>query len=174
MSPVPGQGFEPPTETAPSRLHGLFAAILLVSVIDLEHYLIPNRIVYPSLAASIPLLVLAAAADQRWGSLRDALVGATLAWSLLLAVHLVSPRGMGFGDVRLAFVLGLFLGWLGLDHVLLGLFAGFFLGAVAGVVLVAVRRRSRKDAIPFGPFLALGALVTVLAGVPLLEWYQGG
>jgi leader peptidase (prepilin peptidase)/N-methyltransferase len=106
--------------------------------------------------------------------LGHALVGGGGAWLLLLLVHLVSPRGMGFGDVRLAFVLGLFLGWLGYSHVVLGLFAGFLLGSVAGIVLVVGRRRSRKDAIPFGPFLAAGALLAVLAGTPVLHWYRGG
>ena len=81
----------------------------------------------------------------------------------------VYPAGMGFGDVRLAFVLGLFLGWLSLGHVLVGIFCGFLLGAVIGVVLVVFRIRSRKDAIPFGPFLAAGAAVTVLVGDPMVQ-----
>jgi leader peptidase (prepilin peptidase)/N-methyltransferase len=79
---------------------------------------------------------------------------------------------MGFGDVRLSFILGLYLGWLGAGHVALGLFLGFFLGSVAGIALVIVRRRSRKEAIPFGPFLAAGAMVAVLVGTPLLRWYN--
>jgi leader peptidase (prepilin peptidase)/N-methyltransferase len=148
--------------------------MLVVTVIDLEHFVIPNRVVYPTLALALPLLAVAAAAEHRWDRLGHALVGGGGAWLLLLLVHLVSPRGMGFGDVRLAFVLGLFLGWLGYSHVVLGLFAGFLLGSVAGIVLVVGRRRSRKDAIPFGPFLAAGALLAVLAGTPVLHWYRGG
>src|SRR5438445_210225 len=85
---------------------------------------------------------------------KEPLRGAAVAWTLLLLVHLISPRGMGFGDVRLSFILGLYLGWLGAGHVALGLFLGFLLGSVAGIALVIVRRRSRKEAIPFGPFLA--------------------
>jgi leader peptidase (prepilin peptidase)/N-methyltransferase len=150
-----------------------FGALVAVSVIDLRHYLIPNRVVYPALAVSLPLLVVASAAGHSWDRLFDALLGAAAAWALLLLVHVVSPRGMGFGDVRLAFVLGLFLGWLGLDRVVLGLFLGFLLGAVAGVGLILLRRRTRKDSIPFGPFLALGALIAVLAGDPLIRWYLG-
>jgi leader peptidase (prepilin peptidase)/N-methyltransferase len=150
-----------------------FAALVAISVIDLRHYLIPNRVVYPALAVSIPLLVLASAAGHQWDRLFDALLGAAAAWALLLLVHVASPRGMGFGDVRLAFVLGLFLGWLGLDRVALGLFLGFLLGAVAGVALILLRRRTRKDSIPFGPFLALGALIAVVGGGPLIRWYLG-
>lgn len=152
----------------------LFASVLAISLIDLEHYIIPNRIVYPTIFLSVPLLVLAATVDSRWGHLRGAAIGAVLAWGLLLIVHLVSPRGMGFGDVRLSFVLGLFLGWLGLGHVLLGLFLGFLLGSVVGVGLVVVGRRGRKQAIPFGPFLASGTVLAVFFGAPILRWYRGG
>jgi leader peptidase (prepilin peptidase) / N-methyltransferase len=148
------------------------AALLAITAIDLEHYIIPNRIVYPTIFVAVPLLVLAAALGDQWDDLVSAGVGAVLAWGLLLLVHLVSPRGMGFGDVRLSFVLGLFLGWLSLRHVFLGLFLGFLLGSVAGLVLIALRRRGRKDHIPFGPFLAAGAVLAVLAGSPLLSWYS--
>jgi leader peptidase (prepilin peptidase)/N-methyltransferase len=150
----------------------LAASLLVVSIIDLEHYLIPNRVVYPTIALALPLLAGAAALEHSWDRLEHALIGGAAAWALLLVVHLISPRGMGFGDVRLSFVLGLYLGWLGADHVALGLFLGFLLGSVAGIALVVVRRRSRKEAIPFGPFLAAGAMVAVLVGDPLLRWYS--
>jgi leader peptidase (prepilin peptidase)/N-methyltransferase len=78
---------------------------------------------------------------------------------------------MGFGDVRLAGLLGFFLGWLGLAHVALGLFLGFLFGAVLGALLLATGRRNRRQAIPFGPFLAAGAIVAVLFGHPLLDAY---
>lgn len=148
-------------------------SMVAVTVIDLEHYLIPNRVVYPTMAAAGPLLVLAAAAGARWEALGRAALCSAAAWALLLVVHVVSPEGMGFGDVRLAAVLGLFLGWLGFGHLFLGIFLGFLLAAVAGVVLMLGGRRTRKQAIPFGPFLAAGALLAVLAGAPLLDWYAG-
>jgi leader peptidase (prepilin peptidase)/N-methyltransferase len=150
----------------------LFASLLAISLIDLEHYIIPNRIVYPTLALSVPLLVVAAAATGHWRDLEHAAIGALTAWGLLLVIHLVSPRGMGFGDVRLAFLLGLFLGWLGLSYVFLGLFLGFLFGSLVGLVLILLRRRGRRDHIPFGPFLATGALVAILAGSPILHWYR--
>ena len=149
-----------------------FAALVAVTFIDLEHYIIPNRIVYPTLFVSVPLLVLAAAAQNEWSELLRAGEGAALAWGFLLVVHLIQPRGMGFGDVRLAAVLGLFLGWLDLRHVFLGLFGGFLFGSVSSIVLIALRRRGRKDQIPFGPFLAAGAVAAVLFGSPIINWYS--
>jgi leader peptidase (prepilin peptidase)/N-methyltransferase len=78
---------------------------------------------------------------------------------------------MGMGDVKLAGVLGLFLGYLSIGHVFVGLFLGFALGAVLGVILIATGIRSRKDHIPFGPFLAAGALLCVFVGPAILDWY---
>jgi leader peptidase (prepilin peptidase)/N-methyltransferase len=83
---------------------------------------------------------------------------------------------MGFGDVRLAFILGLFLGWLDpypFGHVFLGLFLGFALGSVVGLALMALRLRSRKDHIPFGPFLAGGTVLAIFVGSPVLTAYFG-
>lgn len=150
-----------------------FASLLAISVIDFEHKIIPNRIVYPTIVTCLPLLAMAALLDGDAQSLGRALLGGAAAWALLLLVHLVSPAGMGFGDVRLAFVLGLMLGWLSLSHVVVGVFLGFALGALIGLGLVVVAGRSRKDAVPFGPFLAAGATLAVLAGQPLIDWWLG-
>jgi leader peptidase (prepilin peptidase)/N-methyltransferase len=80
---------------------------------------------------------------------------------------------MGMGDVKLAVLLGLYLGWLSLGHVLLGLLLGFVLGSVVGLGLLAAGVRGRKDHLPFAPFLAAGAVMAVLVGRPLLGWYLG-
>ena len=149
-----------------------FASLVAITFIDLEHYIIPNRVLYPTLYIAIPLLVLAAALQGDWGNLQRALAGAVGAWMFFLVLHLVSPRGMGFGDVRLSFLLGLFLGWLDLRHVFLGIFLGFLLGSIVGIVLMVLRRRGRKDHIPFGPFLAAGAVIAVLFGSTILGWYS--
>ncbi len=150
-----------------------FLCLVSVSVIDSQLQIIPNRIVYPTIFASIPLLALAALAEGEWDRLWTAVLGATLAWVALLVIHLIQPSGMGFGDVRLAFVLGLMLGWLSLGHVVAGVFLGFLLGAVVGLGLVVLGGRSRKDAVPFGPFLAAGAALAVVAGRPLFDWWLG-
>ena len=148
-----------------------FAALLAVALIDLEHFIVPNRIVFPMLAISVPLLGLAALLEGDWGRLLTGVVGAALASNGLLLINLVSPRGMGMGDVKLAILLGLFLGWLGLGHVAVGLFLGFLLGSVGGILLIALGIKTRKDPVPFAPFLAAGAVLAVLAGNGLLEHY---
>jgi leader peptidase (prepilin peptidase)/N-methyltransferase len=142
-------------------------------MIDLEHYIIPNRIVYPVGFMLVPLFALAALLGSDWSAFVRALLGACAAFGVLFVIHLISPRGMGFGDVRLCFLLGLALGWLGWDRVLVGIFAGFFYGAVIGLLLIALHLRRRNQHIPFGPFLAAGTLTVVLVGTPLLTWYRG-
>jgi leader peptidase (prepilin peptidase) / N-methyltransferase len=149
------------------------AGLVALSVIDLEHFLLPNRIVYPLAIATIVLLALAAAGDDAWTAFGRALLGGVVAMVALGLLHLVSPRSMGFGDVKLAFVLGLVLGWLGWSELVLGLFCGFLAGAVVGLALIVLRHRGRKDHLPFGPFLAFGTLVVLLWGDGILRWYRG-
>ena len=151
----------------------LFAASLIaLSAIDLEHYRLPNAILLVTLYAGVPLLLLAAIAAHRWHEFGQGVLGGIAALALLMAIHLVSPRGMGMGDVKLAGVLGLFLGFLSIGRVFLGLFLGFLLGSVIGIVLIATGVRTRKQHIPFGPFLAGGALLSVLVGAQMLGWYR--
>ena len=149
------------------------AGLVALSVIDFEQFLLPNRIVYPLAFATLALLVVAALGDGAWGDLGRALLGGVAAMAALGALHLVSPRSMGFGDVKLAFVLGLVLGWLGWSELVLGLFCGFLAGAVVGISLIVFRHRGRKDHLPFGPFLAFGTLVVLLWGDVVLRWYRG-
>jgi leader peptidase (prepilin peptidase)/N-methyltransferase len=152
----------------------LFAAALVaLSVIDLQHFLLPNRIIYPVTGASLVLLAAAAVAADDPDALWRCFACAVGAFVVFLVLHLASPRAMGFGDVRLAFLLGLVLGWLGAGEVVLGLLLGFVYGAVLGVVLLATHARSRHDHIPFGPFLAAGALTALLVGETILDWYSG-
>jgi leader peptidase (prepilin peptidase)/N-methyltransferase len=146
----------------------LAASLLAISVIDLIHYIVPNRIVYPTLAVAIPLLVGAALLDHHADSIRTAAIGSVAAWMGLLVVHLIQPRGMGFGDVRLSAILGLYLGWINLRLVLWGMLAGFVLGAVIGLGLIAFGGRGRKDPVPFAPFLAAGTTLVVLFSARLL------
>ncbi len=147
------------------------AAMVAVAAIDLEHYIVPNRIVIATLVVCVPLLALAAVFEGAWSSFATAVVGAVAAGGALLVVNLLAPRGMGMGDVKLAVVLGLLLGWIDLGHVLLGLFLGFLLGGVGGVVLITLGLRTRRDHVPFAPFLAGGAVLAVLAGEAILDWY---
>jgi leader peptidase (prepilin peptidase) / N-methyltransferase len=151
----------------------LAATLLAVSVIDLEHYIVPNRIVFPVSALSVPLLALGVLGDGGMADLQRAVLAGLAGFAVLFTLHMISPRGLGMGDVRLAFVLGLYLGWLGWGWLALGLFLGFLLGAVIGLLLVVARLRARTEHIPFAPFLSAGAVVAVLWGQPLLDWYTG-
>jgi leader peptidase (prepilin peptidase)/N-methyltransferase len=148
-----------------------FAALLAISVVDLDLFIVPNRIVWPAGLVSIPLLILAAGLGHQWHELRNALIGGAAAWLFLFIVHVINPRGMGFGDVRLAALIGLYLGWPGLGYVALGLFLAFLSGSIVGIGLIALRRKGMKSALPFGPFLALGATIAVFAGHPILQGY---
>jgi leader peptidase (prepilin peptidase)/N-methyltransferase len=150
----------------------LAGALVALSIIDLEHFILPNRIIYPVDITLVVLLAAASAVEHDWGAFGRALAGGAAAFAVFFVIHLVSPRGMGFGDVRLSFLLGLALGWLGWGEVAGGLFAGFLYGALIGVALIAVKVRGRKQQIPFGPFLALGAMTFVLFGGPVLDWYH--
>lgn len=153
----------------------LAAACLAGSLIDLEHMLLPNRLVFPSLAMAGVALTVAAGIEGEWWPLVRGGIGAALASGFLLLIALLWPRGgaMGGGDIKLALLLGLCLGWLGLGHVALGMFLGFLLGSVGGVALMALRGRTRKDHFAFGPFLAAGTLVAVWWGSQILDWYVG-
>ncbi|MCP3938305.1 MAG: prepilin peptidase [Actinomycetia bacterium] len=152
----------------------VFAAVLIaLSGIDIDTRKIPNRLLYPAVAAAIVLLGGGALLDSAADRLLWAAAGAALGFTILFAIWFIAPGGMGYGDVRLSGYIGLHLGYFGLGHVALGLFVGFLLGAVVGVVLMAVGGRSRKSAIPFGPFLAAGAVFALAVGDPILDAYLG-
>ena len=150
-----------------------FTCLVSISVIDSQRQIIPNYIVYPTIFTSIPLLALAALAQGEWDRFGHAMLGATLAWLALFVIHMISPGGMGFGDVRLAFVLGLFLGWISLSHVVTGMFLGVVLISVVGVTLAVLRLRSLQEHIAFGPFLAAGSTIAVYFGEPIIRWWSG-
>ena len=152
---------------APYAVLGL--ALVALSAVDLERFIIPNRIVYPAAAVVAPLLIVSSAVDGRWGSLWRAALAGAVAFAAFLVIHLVVPHGMGFGDVRLAALIGGATGWLGLGHAFVAFFAAFVLGAVVGVGVMAAGRGGRKTRIPFGPFMALGAVVAVAWGNPLVH-----
>lgn len=143
-------------------------ALVSISAIDLRHAIVPNRIVYPVLALTLPLLVAASLADGTPVALARAAIGGLAGFGALFLIHLVQPQGMGFGDVRLAGMIGVYLGWLSLGSVALGLVLGFVLAAVVGVGLMAAGRAGRKTRVPFAPFLAAGAMVSVFWGGPIL------
>jgi leader peptidase (prepilin peptidase)/N-methyltransferase len=148
----------------------VFSAALVALVwIDLHEFRLPREITYTALALSTPLIVIAALVDDEPERIWHALLGAGIALAVMLVIYTASRGGMGDGDVRLAPLLGLHLGYLSPGIVPIGLFLGFVLGAVVGVVAMIVGKAGRKTALPFGPFLAAGTIAAVWAGDPLLD-----
>ncbi len=150
--------------TATALVSAVFCWILVVVTrTDLEHKLIPNRIVVPGTV----LVLVARTLDDpsiEW------LVAALVAGAVLLLIAFIYPAGMGMGDVKLAAFLGAGLG----AAVVVAIFVGFLAAFVpAAVLLVRHGRAARKAAIPLGPFLALGAVVALFAGNDVLDWYLG-
>lgn len=147
----------------PSRISGLALAFLLVAVtfIDLDHQIIPNRLTYPGIAVGLLFALFL-------GRPVAALLSAAGAAALIGSIVVASRGGMGGGDVKLAGMIGAFLGWPGTA---VALFSAFILGGLVGITLLALRLRGRKDAIPFGPALAAGALVGLFWGEAVAAWY---
>lgn len=143
----------------------LFAVIgIWLSIIDILTHRLPNRIIFPSYPAVAILLVAAAFAAQDWGRLLSLAGGAAALWVFYFILRLIYPAGMGFGDVKLAGLLGLYLGFVGWSFLLWGTFAAFLLGGVWGVLLIVSRRGTAKSAIPFGPFMIVGAGLVLALG----------
>jgi len=151
----------------------LAASLLALSVIDLEHRLLPNKIIFPTGYALAVLLLLAALAEGEPRRIAWAAIGAAGAFGMFFALHFIAPGGMAYGDVRLSFLLGMAVGWLGLGLVPLFLFVAFLTSAVTGVVYAALTGQGLKASIPFGPFLALGAEMAIFVGRPLVDAYLG-
>jgi leader peptidase (prepilin peptidase)/N-methyltransferase len=147
----------------------LFAGLLALSCIDIELLVLPRNIVYPLSFAVGALLVMASGATGDWHSLEVAALSAVGWFVVFFALNAVSPRLLGFGDVRLAPMLGLSLGWLGIGYVFLGFFAANLIGAVVGIALIATKRVGRHQQLPYGVFLAAGCAVAVFAGPELLK-----
>jgi leader peptidase (prepilin peptidase)/N-methyltransferase len=150
------------------------AVLVVLSAIDVETHLLPNRLVWPAIAAGgFGVLVISGQRGDEAG-LKGALVGAAVLGGFVGLTHLVHPQGMGRGDVKLSVLLGLFVGWLAPDNLtavrlaLYALFVAFLGGGVVGLAYNLVRRRGKAE-IPFGPALALGAMIIVLASGPLVS-----
>jgi leader peptidase (prepilin peptidase)/N-methyltransferase len=145
---------------------GLAFVTLLVPValIDLEHRIIPNRLLVPFAVVAVAILAIGEPSE-----LPEHLIAGAAAGGFFLLAALAYPRGMGMGDVKLAAVMGLYLG----RAVAPALLAALIFGTVVGLVVIARvgAAAGRKTAVPFGPFLALGGLVGLFAGPAIVDWY---
>jgi leader peptidase (prepilin peptidase)/N-methyltransferase len=142
----------------------LAAALVALVWIDLHEFRLPREITYTAFALSAVAIVVAALVDDEPERIWQAALGAGIALALMGGIYLVSRGGMGDGDVRLAPLLGLHLGYLNPGIVPIGLFFGFLIGAVVGVAMMATSKAGRKTALPFGPFLAAGTVLAVFIG----------
>jgi len=155
---------------APAYLVFLWAMILL-TITDLDTKLIPNRILGPATVVGIVLLVAGHLAHQSGGDLIDAAIGGTSYFVVMLILALIVKGGLGFGDVKLAFMIGVFTGYLSLGHVLVAGIGSFLIGGVVAAFLLITRMRGRKDAVPFGPFMTIAALIALFFGQEVIHWY---
>lgn len=149
----------------------LAALSIALAAIDVDTYRLPFGLVAPSYPVAAALLGIAAFASRDGTAAWRMVAGAGVLWGLYRLLHLVYPAGMGYGDVRLAGVLGLYLGWAGWSEVFVGLAAGFLVGGVAGLTFIALGRRKLGSSIPYGPYLLAGAWIGLLAGAPIADWY---
>jgi leader peptidase (prepilin peptidase)/N-methyltransferase len=149
-------------------------SLLVVTYIDLDHRIIPDRVTLPAIAVGL-LLALVAPAAVRVGAVQSwalgTLVGGGVLWLVAWGYERATGReGMGGGDIKLLAMIGAFLGWQG---VLVTLLLASFIGSAIGIAWMLARGADTKLAIPFGPFLALGALVALFWGEQIVAWYVG-
>ena len=144
----------------------------IIFVIDLEHGLILNKVVYPSMVVALLLALLPRPWLTQWivTGIANAALGGGIGFGIFLLIVIVSRGGMGWGDVKLAALIGLATGF---PLVFFSIIMGAILGGIVAVALVIAKKRKRRETIPFGPFLALAAMITLLWGSNILSWYLG-
>ncbi len=153
---------------------GFFWALVILTVIDLEHKLLPNKIVYPTFAVGAGALTIAALLDGSTDRLLEMAIGAAIFGGFFFILAFAYPAGLGGGDLKLAFPLGMFLGYVEAPGVVLvGMFFAFVLGGVVGIAVLIVGKGGRKTQLPFGPFLAAGSMIAILWGQQILDLYLG-
>lgn len=149
----------------------LSAVGIALALIDLDHRRLPFALTAPSYPIALVLLVAAVAVERDLGRLVSAIVGLVGLFGVYRLLHAISPRGMGYGDVMLSGILGLYLGYLGWGPLFVGAFLGFLLGSVGGLLLIAARRAGLKSHVPFGPYMIAGTLIAVLGGDSIAHAY---
>ncbi len=154
---------------------------LVIMFIDWEHKLILNKVTYPMAVVALVLLGIDSLMPD-WNilgnlvflpagqpSILSGVIGGAVGFGFFLIIFLIIPGGMGLGDVKLAALIGLVTGW---PLVIVALLIGILIGGLAAIVLLLLRLKGRKDLIPYGTFLAIGPVVTLLWGVNIFHWYQ--
>jgi leader peptidase (prepilin peptidase)/N-methyltransferase len=148
----------------------LSSALIIIAFIDLQEQIIPDVISLPGIVIGLILSFIVP-----YISFINSVLGALFGGGIILIIAWVGSiifkkEAMGGGDVKLTAMIGAFLGW---RYTIISLFLGFFLGALTGIILIMAKIKKREDAIPFGPFIALGSIITLLCGEKILLWYLG-
>jgi len=147
----------------------LAATLVAQTAIDLETQRLPRSITYTAMVMGAVALTVAAIVIDEPERIWMAAVGAVIALAIMWLIYTLSKGGMGDGDVRLAPLLGMYLGWINPGIVAPGLFFGFIAGAVVGVAMMAGNRAGRRTALPFGPFMAAGTVIAIFVGQPFVD-----
>jgi leader peptidase (prepilin peptidase)/N-methyltransferase len=156
-----------------------FCLLLVIAVIDLEHQLILNRLVYPAAVIAAVFTFMFHRLDfnvmpaklNMFPNIPQAAIGCAIGLVLFLLIAILSRGGMGLGDVKMAALMGIMLGF---PSVLVAIFLAIIAGGIMAIVLLATRKKGRKQAIPFGPFLALGTMLALIWGNSIWGWYARG
>ncbi|MDD6373780.1 MAG: prepilin peptidase [Bifidobacteriaceae bacterium] len=159
-----------PAWLLPNMLY-LAAISIVVAYIDIDHHLILNVIVYPSYLVSLALLVLASAMMGNWEALKRGLICALILFVFYFVLSLIWPGGMGDGDIKLAFLLGMTLGWLGWKQFIVGAFMAFFVGGLVVLIQLTRKKVSVHGGIPFGPSMVVGTWIGIFAGQVIADLY---
>jgi leader peptidase (prepilin peptidase)/N-methyltransferase len=159
-----------PVAQLPAYLY-LMAVGVALALIDLDVQRLPDVLTLPSYPVGAALLGVASIVHHDGWSMARAAAGMAVLFAFYFTVAFIAPRGMGFGDVKLSGVLGLYLAWLGWGQLVVGAFAAFAVGAVVGIGLILFAGGGRKTKVPFGPFMLVGALIGILAGHQLADAY---
>lgn len=159
------------TAQLPAYLY-LGAIGVALAFIDLDHKRLPDVLTLPSYAVALVLLAVPAVVDGSWDAWLRAILGGLALGLFYFVLWFIYPAGMGFGDVKFSGVLGIYLGWISWGTVAMGAFVGFLLGGLVGGLLLVTGRVTRKTGIPFGPFMILGAMIAILWGQPVIDWYS--
>ncbi len=141
--------------------------LIIIFVYDLKHFIIPDRVIYPAIVTAIvfPAIGLFASGGNFYNSILSALGAAGFFLSIVLITR---GRGMGIGDIKLAFLMGIFLGW---PNILTALFIAFLSGAIIGTGLIFLKKKNLKSEVPFGPFLVAGTFISLFWGQTIINWY---
>jgi len=145
-------------------------SMIVIFVYDLKHYLIPDNVLFPAIIITFMYRLFSGVFIGNWElEIGHFLLAALIASGFFLSIFLISRgKWMGFGDVKLAILLGLVLGF---PNILVALFLSFFFGAIIGIILMSLKKKGLKSEVPFGPFLIAGTIIALFWGSQIVSWY---